>query len=346
MKVIKEFFENYQNHEVTKITLQNDNNVAISCLSMGATWYEFLVPNQNGNKKNLIMNFAHCEDYYANGLCCCQSIGRVAGRIKKGQFILNGKKVQVPTNENGNTLHGGNQGFRFQNWAVSTSQTEDSVSVIFRKNIKEENDGFPGDFVASIIYTLDNQNQVKISEKAINGPQTTLFNPTIHAYFNLSEVSNLTSHEIKINSQKYLQLDSELIPTGKMFSVANTPYDFRDFKNLATAISENAGFDDAFVIEGSEKENKEIAILREKESGRQIRITSESNGLVMYTMSQEQPGVKFIRDQGIVAQPSEAVALEAQMLPDAINNAGFGNIVLPANETKIHQIIFSFCSNY
>lgn len=342
MEIIKEFFENYQNHKVTKITLQNDHNVAISCLSMGATWYEFLVPNKNGSKKNLIMNFAHCRDYYANGLCCCQSIGRVAGRIKKGQFILNGKKVQVPTNENGNTLHGGNQGFRFQNWAVSTSQTEDSVSVIFRKNVREENDGFPGDFEASIIYTLDNQNQVKISEKAINGAQATLFNPTIHAYFNLSDMSNLTSHEIKINSQKYLQLDSELIPTGKMLSVANTPYDFRDFKNLATAISDNAGFDDAFVIAGPEKENKEIAILREKESRCQIRITSESNGLVMYTMSQEQPGVKFVRDQGIVAQPSEAVALEAQMLPDAINNAGFGNIVLPANGTKIHNITFTF----
>lgn len=62
----------------------------------------------------------------------------------------------------------------------------------------------------------------------------------------------------------------------------------------------------------------------------------------MYTMSQEQPGVKFVRDQGIAAQPSEAVALEAQVLPDAINHSNFGNIILPANETKTHQIIFSY----
>nr|WP_294836893.1 hypothetical protein [uncultured Lactobacillus sp.] len=44
----------------------------------------------------------------------------------------------------------------------------------------------------------------------------------------------------------------------------------------------------------------------------------------------------------MVAQPSEAVALEAQVLPDAINHGNFGNIILPANETKTHKIIFSF----
>lgn len=342
MKVIKEFFEKYQDHDVTKVTLENDNGVAISCLSMGATWYEFLVPQENGQQKNLIMNFAHCADYYANGLCCCQGIGRVAGRIKKGQFTLNNKQVQVPTNENGNTLHGGNGGFRFLNWSVATEQSDDNVSVIFQKTIDEKTDGFPGDFEATITYTLNNQNQVTISEKAINGGKATLFNPTIHVYFNLSDASNLDSHEIKINSQKYLQLDSQLIPTGKMLMTANSPYDFHEFKNLATAIRENAGFDDAFVIDGPENEMKEVAILREKESGRQVKITSESNCLVMYTMSQEQPGVKFVRDQGIVAQPSEAVALEAQVLPDAINHSNFGNIILPANETKTHQITFSY----
>lgn len=345
MKISKTIFDNYQGSEVTKVTIKNDHGIAISCLSMGATWYEFLVPKENGQQQNLIMNFAHCADYYANGLCCCQAIGRVAGRIKKGQFVLNNECVQVPTNENGNTLHGGNHGFRFQNWAVATAQTENSASIIFTKNIKEKVDGFPGDFMASITYTLDNQNRVTVSEKADNGPHTTLFNPTIHVYFNLSDTSNLDSHEIKINSQNRLQLNSELIPTGKMLTTANTPYDFHEFKNIATAIRENAGFDDAFVIDGPKNEMKEVAILREKESGRQIKITSESNCLVMYTMSQEQPGVKFVRDQGILAQPSEAVALEAQILPDAINHSNFGNIILPANETKTHQIIFSFLQN-
>ena len=111
---------------------------------------------------------------------------------------------------------------------------------------------------------------------------------------------------------------------------------------MAAALEANKGFDDAFVISGKENQIKPVATLKEKESGRQITISSESNCLVMYTMTQEQPGVKFKRDNGSIAQPSEAVALEAQILPDAINHRDFGDIVLPANTTKEHQIVFAF----
>lgn len=342
MKIIEEPFETYQGEDVTKVTLTNDCDVSISCLTLGATWYEFLVPDKHKSKKNIIMNFTHCADYYSNGLCCSQSIGRVAGRIKDGRFELNDQKVQLSTNENGNTLHGGNNGFRFLNWKVTTSKTEDAVSAVFTNEIKADVDSFPGNLAATIVYTLDNQNRVTISYQAENGPEATLFNPTCHVYFNLSDQSNLNSHELKINSSKYLQLDSELIPTGKMISVENTPYDFRDFENLGDAIQKNAGFDDAFVINGETNEEKSVAVLREKNSGRQVTITSESNCLVVYTMSQEQPGVRFVRDHGELAKPSEAVALEAQILPDAINHSNFGNIVLPANAKEMHKITFSF----
>lgn len=345
MEIIKQKFERYQEKEVYKVILKNDCGVEISCLSMGATWYEFLVPDKNGNKKNLIMNFSKCADYYANGLCCCQSIGRVAGRIKNGQFKLNNQQVQVSPNENGNTLHGGNHGFRFLNWQISTKKEQDKVSVIFYNKIKETTDGFPGDLDVEISYTLDNKNQVTILYTAKNGSKPTLFNPTCHAYFNLSDQPNLASHKIKINSAQYLELDSELIPTGKKLPVENTPYDFRKFQNLASAINKNNGFDDAFIIDEAENDLKPVAILREQVSGREITISSESNCLVMYTMSQDQPGVKFIRDKGNIAQPSESVALEAQVLPDAINNTGFGDIVLPANTQKSHKIIFAFQQN-
>ncbi|RMC46632.1 aldose epimerase family protein [Lactobacillus sp. ESL0230] len=342
MEIITQKFEKYQAQEIKKVTLKNDCGVAISCLSMGATWYEFLVPDKDGNKHNLIMNFAHCADYYSNGLCCCQSIGRVAGRIKKGHFKLNQQEVQLLPNENGNTLHGGNHGFRFLNWKITTQKEHNSVSAIFSNKISEKIDGFPGDLDVEIKYTLNNQNQVMILYTAKCGSESTLFNPTCHAYFNLSDQPNLASHKLKINSTQYLELDTELIPTGNMLAVENTPYDFRDFQNLESAISKNNGFDDAFVIDEASTNLRPVAVLSEQTSGRAITISSDSNCLVVYTMSQNQPGVKFIRDGGKFAQPSEAVALEAQTLPDAINNDDFGNIVLPANTTKSHEIVFTF----
>lgn len=345
MEVTVKPFENYQGQTITQVRLKNNQGVEISCLSQGATWYEFLVPNKAGGHQNLLMNFDHCAAYYTNGLCCCQSIGRVAGRIKQGQFNLNNKLIQLPTNENGNTLHGGDQGFRFLNWDFSTEQSSQTASVMFTKKIEAQVDGFPGDCLVHITYTLDNQNKVTLTFTAENGPEATLFNPTCHVYFNFSDRPDLSTHELKINSTQHLQLDSELIPTGQMCANAKTPYDFSDFQNLQTAIQANQGFDDAFVIAGSSQTPRLVASLRETTHGRQVNLLSESNGLIMYTMSQQQPGISFKRDHGALAQPSEAVALEAQMLPDAINHPNFGDIVLPANATRKHQIIFVLQQN-
>ncbi|GBG94804.1 aldose 1-epimerase [Ligilactobacillus salitolerans] len=342
MDIFRSVVENYEGHVVTKINLVNDNGAEISCLTMGATWNEFLVPGEDGKKHNVLLNFDQPSEYYANSLCCCQSIGRVAGRIKNGQFTLNGKQYQLPTNENGNTLHGGDGGFRFLNWGYTTSRTENSVSVIFQKHIKEERDGFPGNFLATVIYTLDNKNRVTISYSALNGEEETLFNPTCHAYFNLSDRHDLTTHSLQINSHEYLQLDDELIPTGRVLQVDDTPYDFRKFKSLQQAIDENQGFDDAFVVNGPGMATEPIVVLRDNESGRQITIKSEGTGLVMYTMPEVADGVKFSRDHGEDAIPCEGVALEAQQLPDAINNENFGDIVLKKNEKKTYHITYEF----
>ncbi|HIW89009.1 MAG TPA: galactose mutarotase [Candidatus Ligilactobacillus excrementipullorum] len=342
MDIFRSVIENFEGHVVTKIRLVNDNGTEISCLTMGATWNEFLVPTEDGGHHNLLLSFDTAKGYYDNSLCCCQSIGRVAGRIKNGQFTLDGKQYQVPTNENGNTLHGGPGSYRFLNWGYTTSRSANSVSVIFQKHIKESRDGFPGNYLATIIYTLDNANRVTISYSALNSESETLFNPTCHAYFNLSDKRDLSSHSLMINSNEYLQLDDELIPTGRVLQVDETPYDFRKFTNLQQSIDANEGFDDAFVVNGPGMATKPVAVLRDNESGRQLTLKSEGTGLVMYTMPEIDDGIKLSRDHGLDAVPCEGVALEAQQLPDAINNENFGDVVLKKNEKKTYHITFEF----
>lgn len=342
MDIFRSVVENYEGHVVTKIRLVNDNGTEISCFTMGATWNEFLVPSEDGDKQNILLNFATVRQYYVNSLCCCQSIGRVAGRIKDGQFELNGTKYQVPTNENGNTLHGGDHGYRFLNWGYTTSRANNSVSVIFQKHIKESRDGFPGNYLATVIYTLDNNDRVMISYSALNGEHDTLFNPTCHAYFNLSDKRDLSTHSLMVNSNEYLQTDDETIPTGQVLQVEDTPYDFREFRNLKQAADENNGFDDAFVVNGPGMATQPVAILRDDDSGRQVTINSEGTGLVMYTMPEIDDGIKLARDNGLDALPGEGVALEAQQLPDAINNENFGDIVLKKNEKKTYHISFEY----
>ena len=342
MDLYRTELENYKSHLVTKITLVNDNDVEISCLTLGATWQEFLVPQADGSKKNLLLSFDSAADYYANSLCTCQSIGRVAGRIKNGQFKLNNKEFQVPQNENGNCLHGGPHGFNHYNWKYTTSRNENSISVIFQQKVRAKKDGFPSNILATAIFTLDNMNNVTITYSALGGEVDTLFNPTCHAYFNLSNHQDLSTHSLQINSDNVLETDSELIPTGRVRDVEGTPYDFRTMKNLQVAIAENHGFDDAFVVNAPGKKDELIAVLRDNESGDQVEISSERNGLVMYTMHEIDDGIYFSRDLGKEAIPGEGVALEAQMLPDAINQENFGDIVLPKQGKKTYHIQFGY----
>ena len=105
MDISAERFGELNGEKVNKITLTNDNGVAISCLTMGALWHEFLVPAADGTKQNLILNYNTVAEYYSNGLCTNQVIGRVAGRIKNGKCEINGEQVTLPQNENRNSLH-------------------------------------------------------------------------------------------------------------------------------------------------------------------------------------------------------------------------------------------------
>ncbi|TKX32944.1 aldose epimerase family protein [Campylobacter aviculae] len=343
MKILQEAFGDYNNEKVTRIRLINDNNVEISCLTMGAIWHQFLVPTKNGDHQNLLLSFDDINDYYSNPQNICKSIGRVAGRIKNASYDLNAKHYKLPQNDHGNTLHGGPHGFSTWNWDYSTSVDENGMSVTFQKKIDESMDGFFGEIQASIVYTLDNQNKVSIAYSATSGKEDTLFNPTCHVYFNLSNHRDLTTHELQINSDHILETDEHLIPTGKFITVDNTPYDFRHFKNVESVLKEVRGLDTAYVVNQSGYKTKAVAILRDKESKRQIIVYSDRNGLVVYTPENiEGQNISFSRDKGNLANKNEGIALEAQILPDAIHHENFGDIVLPSHSKQTYHISFAF----
>lgn len=341
MDILKKEVGTYEGNTVTQITIVNDNGVEVKCLTLGAIWQEFNVPSGEG-KKNLLLSFDEPSEYYQNAQNICKTIGRVAGRIAQGKYTLNGKQVQLPQNENGNTLHGGNNGFSTYNWDYTTSRNKNSVSVIFQKKVTEEMDGFPGDILVTVIYTLHNNNKVDLTFSALGGAEDSLFNPTNHVYFNLSDRQDLSSHTLKINSSATLETDENNIPTGRVIDVTDTPLDFNEFRNVKEAADANDGFDNAFVVNEPGRGNAPIAILRDEESGRQVTINSERDGLVIYNMPALDTTMKFSRDNGKEAIPGEGLALEAQTLPDAINQENFGDIVLPKNGKRSYHIQFSY----
>ncbi len=335
----KEIYGYLEEKPIYKYTVSN-KAMKFSCISYGAALTEICVPDKNNNATNVLLNFDKLEHYINDRkMFAGAAIGRVAGRIEKGCYNINGKSYEVEGNEGENLLHGGKSGFNSYIWESKFSEEENSIT--FHKKIEEAVGGFNGQLNAQITYSLNDNNDLEINFKGSSDVDT-LFNPTIHSYFNLSgNLDNLLkNHLLKINADYIAETRSDNIPTGKLKEVKNTAFDFLTFKDLMTVIEtlkkEEAlvGIDHPFMLKA-----KNAATLINYETGIMLEIESDRNALIVYTLNF--PCEDFEMD-GKKIPKYGAVALEPQTLPDAINHEGFGDIVLPKNEVKEYSIKYHF----
>lgn len=338
MNVSKKQFGTFNNQPVEEITLTNDNNVSISVLTFAGLWRAFNVPSEDG-QVNLLLSSDNLENYTNNPFFAGRIIGRIGGRLKDGQFSLNGTDYQVDQNEGNNSLHGGSNGFANQIWNAKTSQTSDSITLTLTKTFSPEVDKFPGKMPTTVSYTLANDNSVTLHFEATTD-EDTLFNPTSHAYWNLadSQTDNILNHTLQANSDQHLEFDTEKIPTGNLLANIGTPFDFSKPVLLKDAIGQMAnttekGFDDLLVVK-PDADNL-IATLSDPDSKRSLKIYSSRNGLVVFTANSFDKNSTYNRGVG---HPYEAVALEAQTLSDTPHHPSFGDVTLHKNETKSYEI--------
>ncbi len=338
----KKIFGYINGKAIYQFIMTNKHGMKVSCISHGAILREIIVPDKKGNLSNVLLGFDNLEDYVKDdSLYLCAAIGRVAGRIENGEFEIKGKRYNVPQNEGKNTLHGGEHGFNTLDWDSKIEETEDSESVTFYKTIHSEEDGFPGELRAEIIYAINENNDLSINFKGLSDKDT-LFNPTVHSYFNLNnDVTKLLSnHTLQINASEYAELGTQCIPNGKLKEVNGTSFDFREAKNLPEAIKKVKeelgvdGFDHPFKLD-----SENSATLINEENGRRLDIKSDRNALIVYTLNAV-AGDFTVQNEKVI--PNMGIALEPQTLPDAIHHKDFGDIVLPANETKEYHIKYHF----
>jgi len=340
MQTTTQEWDTYQNHPVTEYSIENDNGVNLSVLSWGATLHQLTVPSAKG-PHNLVLSYHKMADYLDNPFYVCMGIGRTGGRIAKGTFPLAGKTYHVAPNEGQNTLHGGPNGFNTVNWAGSLETSDpEHAEIVLTHTFTSADDSFPGDLDAKLIYGLDNHDHVTLTFEATATSDTTLFNPTAHLYFNLSDDQLITGQTLQVNADEHLDLDGEKLPTGKMVADAGTPFDFKSGQNLGAAIrgmqdTTEKGFDDVYHVVPAADQT--IAKLSDPQSKRAVTIKSDRNGLVVFTANSFTSGLKLATGAG---QPYMGVALEPQTLPDSPNHPEFGDITLPAGQTKQYHVSY------
>ncbi len=343
MKIEQTLFGEYENQPVYKYTMTNDHDVKASVLNLAGIWQEYSIPTANGHK-NLLLSADSVNGFMGNGLCLNKAVGRVANRLDHGQFEIDGHTYQIEPNEGDNVLHGGAHTWMTYFWNVDTQVNTDDAQVILTQTFTEAEDGFPGTEKVKIVFTLANDNSVSIDYYG-QTDQPTLFNPTQHTYWNISDEGDVTNLELQLNSTHHLAVDSGKIPTGEKVANANTPFDFSELSSLGDALTQmkatttEGGFDDYFeVIPTDFNDPQPVAVLHDPKTKRTLRMYSDRNSVVMYTAN----GLGSDPDCGLTLPNKNwaGVALEGQTLTDAINHPGFGDTVLRPDQPMHNKLQF------
>lgn len=334
--------------KIDSYTLKNQNGMEVKIITYGGIITSLKVPNKAGVSEDVVIGFNSLEQYTKANPYFGALIGRCCNRIDKGQFTLDKKEYSLPINKGNNHLHGGMTGFNRVVWdVVETKQGEVTSLKInyFSKNMEE---GYPGNLIVFVTYTLTDQNELEVLYEATTD-DTTIVNLTQHSYFNLAAdfAKPILGQQIRIDADKMVPINETLIPTGKLVNVANTPFDFRTCKAIGKDIGETneqlkngLGYDHCWVLNNQNKGERFAASAYDPESGRFLEVFTDKPGMQFYS-GNFLDGTLPRRDAGTYASRS-GFCFETQHYPDSPNQKDFPSVVLKPGEKYRTKTKFKF----
>ncbi|HVV10321.1 aldose epimerase family protein [Amycolatopsis sp.] len=353
--ISKEYFGQADGTAVYRYTLTNSHGMKVRILSYGGIIQTLEVPDAHGHSANVVLGFPTLADYVAKnspeaggGVYFGALIGRYANRIAKGQFTLDGKTYDVPVNNNGNSLHGGLQGFDKKVWTVTEVPGKGTAGLRLSVTSPDGDQGYPGTLKATVTYTLDEQNRLVLGYEATTD-KPTVVNLTNHTYWNLAgEASgDIYDQKLQLNADRYSPTDATQIPTGQQAPVAGTPFDFRKPTAIGARIADNdpqlaigQGYDHNWVLNGGNGKSLALAAkASDPASGRTLTILTDQPGIQFYS-GNFLDGTLY-GTSGHAYRQSYGFALETQHFPDSPNQPSFPSTVLRPGQTYRTTTVFA-----
>lgn len=279
----------------------------VSVMELGAT-----VTGIEYRGRRVGLGYERAEDYLTHDAFLGAIVGRFANRIGGGSFELNGRRVTVDRNENGNTLHGGTESWDRRVWQGSA---EDD-SVLFTLVSPDGDNGFPGRVTAAVHYTVTGS-ELRIDFTGETDADT-VFAPTSHMYFNLRGEGSVLGMRMRIPAAGVLEVDRALIPTGRILP-AEGAFDFSALRTVGQS------YDHAFVLQGE-------------------RACEAVDGGVRLTVDTDFPALQFYTG-AFLGEPfgeSGGFAVEPEFYPDAPNHPDFPSALLRAGEQFRRYAVYRF----
>ncbi len=322
--------------------LTNANGLIAKIMTYGGIITELQVPDRDGKLGDIVLGFDTLPEYLKGHPYFGCITGRVANRIAKARFTLDGKEYQLAANNGPNTLHGGKKGFDKVVWKAETVAGDKGPAIKLTYVSPDGEEGFPGNLTTHVTYTLTDDNTLRIDYRATTDKATPI-NLTNHAYFNLAGAASgdVLGHEMMIAADKYTPTDDTLIPTGEVKPVQGTPLDFTKPTTIGARIkeikSDPVGYDHNYVLRSGLTLAARVV---EPKSGRIMEVTTTEPAIQLYTGNFLDGTLKG-RGGGVYRQ-HHAFCLETQHYPDSVNQPSFPSTILRPGQTYTQTTTYRF----
>lgn len=324
--------------EVCSYELINKKGMHLKVIDFGATITSLKIPLKDGTIIDVVLGFDDLKSYIKSfelesAPYFGATVGRYAGRINEGSFVLNNKTINLSKNNNGNSLHGGNKGFSQVVWTVKKVNygKNPSITLTYLSPHNEEN--YPGNLSVNLTYTVSEDNEL-IVEYIATTTEDTVVNLTHHSYFNLDgHQSNVLDQDLIVNSVKTLQTTNDNVPTGWFLNVANCPFDFSSPRKCPEKI------DNTYVLD---KKEEYAASLFNKNNNLRMSVYTNQPAVHIYVGGNCFDTIKGKENANY--NSTSGICFETQNFPDAPNHEHFPSAILKKGEIYHHKSIYKFQS--
>jgi aldose 1-epimerase len=333
---------------VERFTFSNVEGIELRVVTYGGIIVSLRTPDRDGHLDDIVLGHEDVDGYVRSASYFGALIGRYGNRIARGRFTLDGVEYQLVQNDGKNHLHGGTRGFDKVVWTAEPFAENGARGLRLRYRSGDGEQGYPGSMAAQVRYTLTDQNELIIDYEATSTRPTPV-NLTQHTYWNLAgrAAEHVMAHELMIDASHVTPVDSELIPTGALTSVADTAFDFRTPRPIGARIDDGdeqlryaGGYDHNFVLNRSGNGVSRAARLFEPTTGRVLDIHTTEPGLQFYSGNFLDGSIRG--KAGRVYRHRGGLCLETQHFPDSPNQPHFPSVVLRPGTEYRSRTVYAF----
>lgn len=332
-------FKHPKGEDIYLVTLRNKDGSEVKITNYGAIITSYKVKDRSGKMNDIVLGFDNVEDYLApayveNYPYFGAAIGRYANRIGNDSFTIEGKTYKLNPTAGKVHLHGGTEGFDKKVWKI-LEITSTTLTLFYSSPDGDE--GYPGTLETTLHFELNEKGELTLTYTAKTDKPTPV-NLTHHSYFNLNNgKGRIDKHYVTIPASKVEEQHPDLVATGNLIDVTNTPFDFRRPKKIDTDWDPLTGYDQSWVLDDPDP-SRFAAEAYSEDSGLRLRVFTTEPVLHFYT-GRWNPGVKG--KNGNIYDPFTGFCFETQIHSNAINVPDFPDTILYPGDTYKHRTTYS-----